>query len=39
MTDMYLLSGKTAIVTGGGKELIKTITQVLLDAGMKVAIV
>lgn len=35
---MYSLSGKTAIVTGGGKGLGKTITRFLLDAGMKVAI-
>ena len=39
MTDMYLLSGKTAIVKGGGKGLGKTITHFLLEAGMKVAIV
>ena len=35
MTDMYSLSGKTAIVTGGGKGLGKTIPQFLLDTGMK----
>ena len=38
MTDMYSLLDKTAIVTGGGKGLGKTITHFLLDAGMKVAI-
>ena len=35
---MYSLLDKTAIVTGGGKGLGKTITHFLLDAGMKVAI-
>lgn len=38
MTDMYALTGKTAIVTGGGKGLGKTITQYLLEEGMNVAI-
>jgi len=38
MTDMYALAGKTAIVTGGGKGLGKTITQYLLEEGMNVAI-
>lgn len=31
MTDTYALEGKTAIVTGGGKGLGKTLAQFLLD--------
>ena len=38
MTDTYALAGKTAIVTGGGKGLGKTLAQFLLEAGMNVAI-
>ena len=38
MTDTYALEGKTAIVTGGGKGLGKTLAQFLLEAGMNVAI-
>ena len=38
MTDTYALEGKTAIVTGGGKGLGKTIAHFLLEAGMNVAI-
>ncbi|WP_334018787.1 SDR family oxidoreductase [Alteromonas sp. S015] len=38
MTNMYTLAGKTAIVTGGGKGLGKTIAHFLLEAGMKIAI-
>ena len=38
MTDTYSLAGKTAIVTGGGKGLGKTIAYCLLEAGMNVAI-
>ena len=38
MTDTYSLAGKTAIVTGGGKGLGKTIAHFLLEAGMNVAI-
>jgi len=38
MTDMYALAGKTAIVTGGGKGLGKTLARFLLEAGMNVAI-
>lgn len=38
MTDMYALAGKTAIITGGGKGLGKTIAHFLLKAGMNVAI-
>ncbi|MFZ8200970.1 SDR family NAD(P)-dependent oxidoreductase [Alteromonas portus] len=38
MTDTYPSAGKTAIVTGGGKELGKTIAHFLLEAGMNVAI-
>lgn len=34
----YLLTGKVAIVTGGGKGLGKVISQFLLSQGMKVAI-
>ena len=38
MTDTYALAGKTAIVTGGGKGLGKTLARFLLEAGMNVAI-
>ena len=38
MTDMYALAGKTAIVTGGGKGLGKTLARFLLEAEMNVAI-
>ena len=38
MTDTYALADKTAIVTGGGKGLGKTLAQFLLEAGMNVAI-
>jgi len=38
MTDTYALTGKTAIVTGGGKGLGKTLARFLLEAGMNVAI-
>ena len=38
MTDTYALEGKTAIVTGGGKGLGKTLARFLLEAGMNVAI-
>jgi NAD(P)-dependent dehydrogenase (short-subunit alcohol dehydrogenase family) len=36
--NTYDLRGKVAIVTGGGKGLGRTLTQYLLEAGMKVAI-
>ena len=38
MSSHYSLSGKTAIVTGGGKGLGKTLTEALLQQGMRVAI-
>ncbi|WP_338516828.1 SDR family oxidoreductase [Alteromonas gracilis] len=38
MTDRYTLTNKTAIVTGGGKGLGKTIVSFLLNKGMQVAI-
>jgi len=37
-TDKYELAGKVAIVTGGGKNLGKTITEFLLASDMSVAI-
>ena len=38
MTDTYALAGKTAIVTGGGKGLGKTLARFLLEVEMNVAI-